>query len=199
MIAILAEIARRCGIPILLACTALPLSGCMGGAIAQQLASSMLMQGADNIMHNAYEAQQREALNKRVLKDSSPDEYWISFVSSGFQPISPSEEPLPAEMVPAEQAEAEVSPFVRVEVWNLLIGDEKMSVLEQAYTRGEAELPPKNEWAGLRVATGGLEGGQGQAIIFLVPPEIGRLNSGQLAIVELGNDGQPNIARYLAR
>ena len=111
----------------------------------------MLMQGADNIMHNAYEAQQREALNKRVLKDSSPDEYWISFVSSGFQPISPSEE------------------------------------------------PPKNEWAGLRVATGGLEGGQGQAIIFLVPPEIGRLNSGQLAIVELGNDGQPNIARYLAR
>jgi hypothetical protein len=188
---------------ILAAFSALLLSGCMGAPIAQQLLSSALMHGADNIMQNAYQSQQRQTFNQRSLKDSVPDPYWASFVSAGFQEIKPVEEPLPATIENADEIAApdhkpNVSPFVRVEFWNMLIGEEKISVLQQAYIAGVKALPPREQWHHVRVATGAMPDNEQQPIMFLVPPELGRLNSGQETIVELGNDGGFNVARYTA-
>src|SRR3989344_658582 len=72
------------------------LSGCMGGPIAQQIASSILMRGADKIINNAYEAQQREAKRNRALEDTPPDPYYYAFITSGFKTITPTVEALPA-------------------------------------------------------------------------------------------------------
>jgi len=101
--------------------------------------------------------------------------------------------------IPTAKPEVQIAPLVRVEVWNMLIGEEKFSVLEQAYTRGNAELPPRQDWERLYVATGAVAGTDGQPIIFLVPPHLGKLQSGQETIVELSHAGDLNIARYAAR
>lgn len=186
---------------LLAAICCLLLNGCMGAPLAQQLLTSVVMNGADNIMNNAYEAQQREVINHRVLKDSPPDDYWASFVSAGFQNVAPIAEPLPLVDEPARkpipEGLIETSPFVRVEVWNMLIGEEKLSVLEKAYAAGSTNLPPKNEWGQLHIATGALEG-QNQPIVFMVPKEIGKLSSGQQTIVQIANSGDLNIARYVS-
>lgn len=174
----------------------------MGAPLAQQLLTSVVMNGADNIMNNAYEAQQREAINHRVLKDSPPDDYWATFVSAGFQSVPPSAESMPAadvvESKPNPAIMIEASPFVRVEVWNMLIGEEKLSVLEKAYAAGSMNLPPKKDWGQLHIATGALEGQEGRPIVFLVPAEIGKLTSGQQTIVQLAKPGDLNIARYVS-
>ncbi len=190
--------------PAALGC--LMLGGCMGAPIAQQLLSSVVMHGADNIMADAYEAQQREAMNNRVLHDAAPDEYWASFVSAGFEKITPVEEPLPVAEESTEKpalpatvmATIQTSPFVRVEVWNMLVGEEKLSVLERAYALGNVELPPREDWAELRVAIGAMPGKEDQPIVFLVPPGLGKLQSGQETIIELDQAGDLNIARYAA-
>lgn len=177
------------------------LTGCMGAPIAQQLLTSALLHGTDKVMADAHEAQQKYELNHRVMKDSAPDEYWGSFVTAGFQKITPIEEPLPIQPAQTELKTTpllEVSPFVRVEVWNMLVGDEKMAVLEKAYAMGNKDIPPQKDWAGVRVATGALEGQEDSPIIFLVPNELGRLSSGQQTIVELGDPGDLSIARYAA-
>ncbi|MDP2247492.1 MAG: hypothetical protein Q8J65_05120 [Nitrosomonadales bacterium] len=183
-----------------LALACMMLNGCFGAPFAQQLLSSAVMHGTDNLLSNAYEAQQRDALNQRVLKDSLPDEYWASFVTAGFQKVKPIEEPLPAiEQAPMDasaESGLETSALVRVEIWNMLIGDEKLAVLEKAYASGDKDLPPKEEWSKLRVAIGAQEGSKDQPLVFLIPDDLGRLNSGQLTIVELGGEGELNIARY---
>lgn len=187
---------------LLLTMLSTSLSGCMGAPLAQQLLSSVVLNGADKIMTNAQEAQEREALNNRVLPNTEPDEYWASFVTAGFQKITPIEEPLPtastASAQPIVEKKMQVSPFVRVEVWNMLIGDEKLAVLEKAYVLGDEDLPPRKDWSQLRVAIGAREGEEDRPIIFIVPNELGRLNSGQETIVELGNSGDLSIARYAA-
>lgn len=187
---------------VLAAISCLILSGCMGAPLAQQLLASVVMNGADNIVNNAYEAQQREAINHRVLKDSPPDDYWASFVTAGFQNTTPTVESQPIIDAPVRKPNPEpliqTSPFVRVEVWNMLIGEEKLSVLEKAYAAGSPNLPPKKEWGQVRIATGALEGRTDQPIVFLVPEEIGKLSSGQQTIVQLANTGDLNIARYVS-
>lgn len=187
---------------VLVATSCLVLNGCMGAPLAQQLLTSVVMNGADNIVNNAYEAQQREAINHRVLKDTPPDDYWASFVTAGFQNTSPIAESQPIIDAPMRKPNPEplmqTSPFVRVEVWNMLIGEEKLSVLEKAYAAGSLHLPPKKDWGQLRIATGALEGRKDQPIVFLVPAEIGKLSSGQQTIVQLANSGDLSIARYVS-
>lgn len=184
----------------------------MGAPLAQQLLASAVVHGTDSIMDNAYEAQQRETLHHKSLANSDPDAYWSSFVTAGFERISPITEPLPAEQTTAlsvmnsqatetepatsENSMARAAPLVRVEIWNMLIGEEKQSVLERAYALGHTELPPKRDWGQVDVATGAIADGGQQSVTFLVPPQLGKLRSGQLAIVELDQAGNLSIARY---
>lgn len=180
----------------------------MGAPLAQQMLASAVMHGTDSIIENAYEAQTRDLINHRTLQDAAPDAYWASFVTAGFEEITPIAEPLPATPLASDQeaietpdpkAKVQTAPLVRVEVWNMLIGEEKFSVLERAYRRGNAELPPKEDWESVHIATGAVAGNEEQPIIFLVPPHLGKLQSGQETIVELGHAGDVQIARYAAR
>ena len=190
----------------MLASVSLSLAGCFGGTIAEQLISSAITRGADTAFSNALDARDRaEAAKGITLKDTEPDEYWGTFLTSGFTTVTPVSEPLPD----YRQAEfkkpstlnplIESSRLVKVELWNYLIGQEKYSVLERARRLGATALPPQTEWPRWQVATGGLEGEKSKTITFLVPPDFGTLKSGDDALVEISGIGGVHIARYPAQ
>lgn len=177
------------------------LSGCFGGTLAQQLARSIAVQGADKITSDAVDAQLRkdeEARNTVVLKDTVPDEYWIAFVNSGFLPR---QDTLPVETdkpqpQKTETPKIEISTLVRVELWSFLIGEERRQILDEARNMSITNMHPAKEWQDWRVATGAVKGEKNNVITFLIPPDFGKIHSGELALVELAGLGSLNIARY---
>lgn len=201
---------------------ALLLTGCMGGPIAQQIAQSIAMRGLDKTTSDAYDnylLKQDEASRSLPLKDTEPDEYWASFVTSGFSTVETVKEPLPdyrqasiktqsspdqaaayeattTELDGKTQAALVQSKLVRVELWNLLIGDEKRSILEKARLMGAEGVPPTTEWPHWQLATGAPVGDHHQPITFLIPPDFGRMKSGDYAVVEVAGAGELNVARY---
>ncbi len=200
---------------------AVSLSGCVGGPIAQQIVSSLLMRGADKVINNAYEAQEREAERNTALKDTPPDPYRHAFITSGFNTITPNVEALPASvnaidgtaLMASEDdttkptsasasdsannnlASVQVTRLVHVEIWNLVLGDEKNLLLEKARLLG-VEVPPKAEWRRWKVATGALVSAKNKPITFLIPPEFGRIGSGDRAVVEMVELDLLHVARY---
>jgi len=191
---------------IALALTSVALSGCVGGPIAQQLVTSMISQTADNYASNKYDEYLLKKANERpniVLKDTEPDRYWAAFVTSGFETttITPRPEEVSKKATsasPNNSDQAESSRLVCVEVWNLLIGQEKLSVLEKAQLLGSTQLPKPEEWAQWQVATGALETDSKRTITFLIPPDFGKFVSGERAFVEISDVGGLHIARHLA-
>jgi hypothetical protein len=226
------------------AATALALSGCIGGPIAQQLVSSLVTRGMDKIANNAYDAKQRDEKLKadrtRKLEDTSPDPYYFAFATSGFETISPVVEPLPASDVASadkkigiatsikasngnsieppnmdvpnphkqnkeqDSVAASIKPptlqttrLVRVEIWNLVVGDEKNRILEKARLLGEP-LPSREEWKNWKVATGAAENSK-EPITFMIPPHLGSIRSGDRAVVEITESDQLYMARYAAK
>lgn len=194
-------------------CASLTLCGCFGGTIAQQLARSILMHGADKVTGNALEAKEKnDELNaqKMPLKDTPPDPFQLALINSAFETITPTVEPLPPQAtskedqpLQTEETQLVETRLVQVEVWNLLAGDEKIRIMEKFRLQGATELPPKTEWQQWQVAVGampanGKAGKQSQEITFLVPPEIGKMHSGTKALVELSSVGDLNVARYTA-
>lgn len=201
---------------------AMLLTGCMGGPIAQQIAQSVAMRSLDKTTSDAYDnylLKQDEGSRSLPLKDTEPDEYWASFVTSGFSTVETVKEPLPDyrqasintpsapdqaaknDAAPAEfssptQAALVQSKLVRVELWNLLIGDEKRSILEKARLMGATGIPPTTEWPRWQLATGAPVGDRQQPITFLIPPDFGRMKSGDYAVVEVAGAGELNVARY---
>jgi len=209
---------------------AAPLSGCMGGSIAQQIASSIVTHIADKQISDAYDAKLlREAQEARYpkakLKDTPPDEYQIAFLTAGFNQIQPTTEPLPAyrqseqPSSPAIQVLQPSAPsdtrnpsgetytfsqsqLVQVEVWSMILGDEKQAILEKASRMGAASLPPETEWQQWQMAAGALDnvatGQNKQPVIFLIPPGFGKVRSGMHTVVEIAGAGELNVARYMA-
>lgn len=189
-----------------LALASASLCGCVGGPIAQQIASSIISQTADNYISNKYDEYLLNKAKERpnvVLKDSEPDRYWAAFVTSGFLPAPQQENMLNGQTTAAQNPDsasfqAESSHLVRVEVWNVLLGEEKISVLQRAQTLGSTSLPKPDEWAQWQVATGALESDNKKTITFLIPPDFGKFVSGERAYVEISDVGGLHIARYLA-
>jgi len=182
------------------------LSGCLGGTATQQLMQSMLLHGADKAtvaVLDADEEKQKLAAQNMPFKDTAPDKYDIAFMSAGFQEIKPQVEPLPLQTAINDEKPAQLmqeTKLVEVEVWSLLIGDEKQHILEIARRQDSVKLPPENEWQQSRVAIGatsGIKSNKQEVITFLIPAELGRLHSGSKALVELSTVGQLNIARYV--
>lgn len=199
----------------------LALSGCIGGSIAQQLVSSMLIKGVDKATAVALDAQERNnkvAAQQMPLKDTVPDDYKVAFLNSGFENVAIQVEPLPEAPLEDEKPmqTMQETKLVQVEIWNFLIGNEKQRILEQArIIQGAAAIPPEDEWQQWQIAIGGAENmqpntkqpsnnqarnknneGKQQAITFLIPPEIGKMHSGAKALVELSSVGELSIARY---
>lgn len=176
------------------------LSGCLGGTIAQQAVRAILIKGADQATAAAVDAHQRKEDQRR---DAIPDKYKVAFVNSGFENITAKIEPLPA-APPEDEKPIQImreTQLVQVEVWNMLVGDEKQRVLEKARMQGAISIPPKDEWQQWQLAIGGAEtvqanSRQQQVITFLIPPDFGKMHSGAKALVELSSAGELSIARY---
>lgn len=191
------------------------LSGCLGGTVAQHIARSIATSVADNAVANAMDVQEIDTPDRFsrkpkniILKDTTPDPYRVAFANARFETVKPIAEPLPEQLTETETpvALAISSQLVRVELFNLLIGDEKAAVYAKAQLMGATSLPKPREWKLWQVATGqiktensqneiALKQGQ-QLITFLIPPEFGKLPSGSVALVELASPGELNIARY---
>lgn len=188
-------------IPVLLLWT---LAGCMGGPIAQQIASSLIVRAADKVVSNSIESNlraQEEAERNKPLPDKVPDKYWAAFLTAGFSEVTAIEEPLPQqieETLPQQLPTPALttSRLVRVELWNVMLGEEKQSVLEKARLMGATALPPKDEWSKWKVATGTIANSEEKQLLFLIPPEFGRVSSGQHAVVEMTGLGELHVARY---
>ncbi len=187
-----------------LALLASTLCGCLGGTIAQQLVQSMLLHGADKATAAALDAneeKQKLATQKMSLKDTTPDKYDIAFINASFQEVKPQIEPLPQTSLDEEKPVQlmQEAKLVQVEVWSLLIGDEKQHVFEAAKKQGSTELPPESEWQQSQIAIGATSStklSKQEVITFLIPAEIGKLHSGSKALVELSTIGQLSVARY---
>ena len=145
----------------------------------------------------------------RSIQQAQADPFRIAiantaFVETKFEDLKPITEALPQETTEMESQYEIIqsSQLVRVELFNLLIGDEKNAVYEQARLMGAASLPQKREWALWRVATGAIQASNIQTskkmITFLIPPEFGKLPSGAVTMVELASPGELNVARYKA-
>jgi hypothetical protein len=154
---------------LLLALGSLSLGGCFSGTIAAQIASSVATHIADKAIATSLEAQRRaEEADYRQ-----------------------------AAYTPPPQADAHVSRLVKIEVWSLVIGEEKTRILENAARVGAA-LPDKLDWPNWQLAVGPVDEAGKQTINFLVPPELGRIRSGTQVVVEVSEVGGLHTARYLA-
>ncbi|MES2181931.1 MAG: hypothetical protein V4493_07510 [Pseudomonadota bacterium] len=190
------------------------LGGCLGGTVAQQLVRTMMMQGADKATAAVIDIQEKNeqlAAQKMPLKDTPPDPYKLAFVNAAFETVPVKIEPLPATPLDEEAAlqTLQETKLVQVEVWSLLVGDEKQNILEKASIQGAIILPPKAEWQQWQIAIGAAENNatngrqtgnrkmnSKQPITFLIPPEMGKMHSGEKAVVELSNAGDLSVARY---
>jgi len=181
------------------------LCSCVGAPIAQQIVQSILLHGADKATAAAIDAneeKQKIAAQNMPLKDTTPDKYDIAFLNTGFQEVKPQIEPLPQQTSIDEEKPVQLmqeTKLVQVEVWSLLIGDEKQHILEVAKKQGSTELPPENEWQQSQIAIGATSNSKAnkqEVITFLIPAEIGKLHSGSKALVELSTVGQLSVARY---
>ena len=136
-----------------------------------------------------------------MARNTSPDPYQVTFVNAAFEPVKATSEPLSdsrpeqAEEVETRIAITEGNQLVRVELFNLLIGEEKNAVYEKARLLGATTLPKQREWQRWAVGTG-ISQSDKKIITFLIPPEFGKLPSGSIAMVELASPGELNVARY---
>ena len=148
---------------------------------------------------------------KRGLEVAQANPYNIAIANTAFEELKPVElkpiaEPLPDEVANTENSIEVIqsSQLVTVELFNLLIGEEKNAVYEHARLMGSINLPQKREWQHWSVATGiiktDIKSSQNRAdkkiITFLIPPEFGKLPSGAVTMVELASPGELNVARY---
>ena len=184
-----------------LAIGTLLLSGCFGGSVAQQLASSLAMHAADQMTAGAMESHALGTGSERqdtILANRAPDPYWADFVTVGFAPATPQVEPLPEPATAAAKPAAEITatPLLRIEIWNLLIGEEKRAFLEAAQRRNAASLPPRSEWSQWQIAAGSVLDEPARPVTVLIPPGFGRVASGERAVVELVAPAGLYYARY---
>ena len=126
-----------------------------------------------------------------------PDAMWMALATTKFDTVNPNLQP--TNSVEPKEAPIQIlqaSSLVRVQLFSLLIGEEKEAVFTQARALGSLNLPPHREWPSWHVATGMIEN-EKALITFLIPPTFGKLASGTFTVVELASPGELNIARYL--
>ena len=153
------------------------------------------------LLGTAPQATAPKLANQQAATDM--DDYSYALATFSFQPIKPIAEPIPeaAEEVEERITIVQGNQLVRVELFNLLIGEEKNAVYEKARLMGSTTLPQKREWQNWNIGTGVIQTESKKdkkMITFLIPPEFGKLRSGSVTMVELAGPGELNIARYKA-
>lgn len=183
------------------------------------LQNSALQNSALQNLAAPHTTQQNAMLQKNTpINEIQIDPYKLAFANARFEELKPIAEPLPEQLTETETPIAVVqsNPLVPVELFNLLIGEEKAAVFTKAQLLGSTSLPKQREWKLWRVATGVIKTSAiksentnkvtpnnqtdsaqtAQVITFLIPPEFGKLPSGSIALVEIASPGELNIARY---
>lgn len=169
------------------------LTGCMGGPIARQVAQSLAMQVADNAVGRAIEQSAptppQHKTNQLLMSQAQGlDPYQTAFLRAQLrtppQPLNPDLPKAPG-ADPALSAEAVVTRLTTLEIWGIVIGPEKHAMLESIRDLGIAKLPPEQQWDQWQLAEGGTTGTE-RPMLILVPPDIGRMQSGDFAVVEIG-------------
>ena len=180
------------------------LSGCASGPLAQQLASSIATRVADKVVGDMVDEKLRQEREppRITLMNMEPDAYVGKFLTMQFpepEPVLATIQPLP-EYVEIENGNATIpsNRLVSVEVINLVLGQEKLDVLERSLQHGSSILPALPEWHDWQLASGALQGHANTQLYFLIPPDFGKVRSGDLAIVEIANVGGLHIARHRA-
>lgn len=174
------------------------LSGCLGGTVAQQIARSIATSIADKTIANAMDVNEETKPRHRqsiTLQNRAASDLSMALTTTRFRthPIEVKD----GMNEPTDKPEqiSQVSPLVRVQLFNLIIGDEKKSIIDSASSNGTLTLPDQRDSERWFVGSGIIVDSNEQ-IIFLIPPDIGKLASGTIAIVELANPGNLSIARY---
>ena len=140
------------------------LSGCLGGSLAQQVASSVATQSADQVVGNLVDDQLRREREPRQgkLANMEPDPFVTKFLLMQFPDPAPSAviiEALPDEARQGNPPAAhQASRLLAVEVWSLVIGQEKQAVLDRSQQNGSTILPPPADWPQWQLAIGSLHG-----------------------------------------
>lgn len=173
------------------------LSGCLGGTVAQQIARSIATSIADKTIANAMDVNEGKPKVRQsvTLQDRAPSELSMVLMTSRFRSHPTHEQVAMNEPADKPVQISQVSPLVRVQLFNFIIGDERKSIIQNANSTIALNLSYQQNWEHWLVASGIVEDSN-EPIIFLIPPEIGKLASGSIAIVELANRGNVNIARY---
>ena len=155
----------------------------------------------NTVASNTASSHNKSQAKNTALQNAPPDPYQTALMNMAFEPAKAVSEPIPSQTQEVETriAISDGNQLVRVELFNLLIGDEKNAVYEKARLMGAASLPKQREWQSWGVGTGAFKiDGQNEKkiITFLIPPEFGKLPSGSITMVELASPGELNVARY---
>jgi hypothetical protein len=170
------------------------LAGCMGGSVAQQIARSFITQGADKATGHIVDARlQKEMQRNNVLADTPPDPYRIAFINAQLAPLPAEPQPEPPHD-PVASATPIVSRLATVEVWGAVVGEEKRLALERIQSQNLDVSSKPDEQQSWQLVEGCIQGKKDSTLLFLVPPDVGKLNSGDLAIVEIAAVGELNVA-----
>lgn len=175
------------------------LTGCLGGSIAQQFANSMATGVADSAVATAVaHAEKKDAQHRQLesIQGNLFGEYWGFFATSGFEPNQAIESSLPAQITLESEPQTISSQLVRVVLINMLAGEEKEALLKKALMQPNELSLINQKIKNWRVGTG-LINDTTQEIIFLIPPELGKLPSGSIAMVEMSSKTNFYIARYV--
>jgi hypothetical protein len=96
-----------------------------------------------------------------------------------------------------QPATIEASHLVSVEVWSIILGEEKIALLTKAQKLGATQLPPPSEWHLWKMAMGNLESDTKKTILFIASPDFAKFKNGDHVIVEISNSGGVHLARYV--
>jgi hypothetical protein len=156
------------------------------------------MRAADKITADYMDnkLQQNSKPSSPLLTKTAIDPDIMAFMMAELVPIPP-----PAHTPSKEETQAEptvkTSKLVQVKVHNFIIGAEKeaiLSRLDASPTSGSLSSPANSgPW---RLAEGGLSNTPESPLMFLIPPEFEKMNSGDLVVIELDFNGGLAIARH---
>lgn len=169
----------------------------MGGPIARQLASSLAMQVADRAVGHVLDKPEpaRQSQTNRLLVNNNLDPYQEAFLRAelrvGHIPLPP---PAPPKPEPGAGASPVVSRLETVEIWGVIIGEEKREMLTSMRELGMSITPAESEWDRWQLAEGGVAEQQEGRLLILIPPDLGKMRSGDHAVIEIANGGL-HIAR----
>ncbi|MDR2219253.1 MAG: hypothetical protein LBE24_01585 [Methylobacillus sp.] len=155
-----------------------------------------LQEAGNSPLGNTSQNSAPEASKPMTLADMDPD--LVAFLTTPLITSVPSE---PQEVMtanpdqdtgevaprnPAPNAEARISKLVTMEIWGLILGDEKHSTFETIRQLNIMPLPPEQQWDQWQLAEGGMSGTE-RPMLILIPPAIGKVRSGDLTVVEVGS------------